>query len=90
MDKAYGSENLRILAKYLNYNVVVPPKSNIKEPWEYDKEKYKHRNIVERLFCRIKTKYRKVFTRYDKLDVIYLAFVYLALIVEHLIYVNTP
>jgi transposase len=84
MDKAYGSENLRMIARDLNYNVIVPPKSNAKKPWKYDKEKYKHRNIVERLFCRIKTRYRKVFTRYDKLDVIYLAFVFLALITEYL------
>jgi transposase len=90
MDKAYGSKKLRLIAEILNYNVVVPPKSNAKQPWEYDKEKYKQRNIVERLFCRIKTRYRKVFTRYDKLDVMFLAFVYLALIIEYLIYVNTP
>lgn len=90
MDKAYGSEKLRLLAGILNYNVIVPPKSNAKQPWVYDKEKYKRRNIVERLFCRIKTRYRKVFTRYDKLDTMFLAFIYLALIFEYLICVNTP
>jgi transposase len=90
MDKAYGGENLRIIAQELNYNVIVPPKSNAKQPREYDKEKHKRRNMVERLFCKIKTRYRKVFTRYDKLDVIYLAFVFLALITEKLFYANTP
>ena len=33
---------------------VVPPKSNRKDPWDYDKELYKQRNQVERLFRRIK------------------------------------
>jgi transposase len=90
MDKAYGSEKLRLIATMLNYNAVVPPRSNAKQSWAYDKEKYKRRNIVERLFCRIKARYRKVFTRYDKLDVMFLAFIYLALILEYLICVNTP
>jgi hypothetical protein len=35
------------------------------------------------LFRRIKA-YRRVFTRYDKLDVVYAAFVSMALILEHL------
>jgi transposase len=56
-----------------------------------DKAVYKERNRIERLFCRIKARFRKVFTRYDKLDVIYLGFVHCALIVEMLqFYVNTP
>ena len=51
--------------------------------WEYDHELYKRRNEVERLFRRIKA-YRRVFTRYDKLDIVFLAFVSLALIIETL------
>jgi transposase len=49
---------------------VVPPKKNRKHPWNYDKELYKFRNEVERFFLRIK-RFRKVFTRYDKRDIIY-------------------
>ena len=56
---------------------VVLPKSNRKHPWIYDEQLYKQRNQVERLF-------RRIFTRYDKLDVIFLAFVYFALIVDAL------
>ena len=59
----------------------VPPKSNRKDPWDYDKELYKQRNQVERLFRRIK-RFRRIFTRYDKLDIIFLAFVFFALIVD--------
>ena len=91
MDKAYCGENMRITAEILGFNPIVPPKSNYKQPWAYDKEKYKLRNRIERLFGRIKRRFRKVFTRYDKLDVVYLAFIHFALIIEILkISVNTP
>ena len=68
----------------LGYIPVVPPKNDRKDPWNYDKELYKLRNQVERLFRRIK-RFRRIFTRYDKLDIILLAFVYFALIVDALI-----
>jgi len=45
--------------------------------WEYDKDLYKGRNVVERNFRRIK-QFRRVFTRYDKLDETYNAFIALA------------
>ena len=67
----------------LGYIPVVPPKNDRKDPWNYDKELYKLRNQVERLFRRIK-RFRRIFTRYDKLDIILLAFVYFALIVDAL------
>jgi transposase len=78
MDKAYEGNETRQLAVELNYEPVVPPKSNRKEPWEYDKELYKRRNVVERLFRRLK-EFRKVFTRYDKLDKVFLGFIYFSL-----------
>jgi len=40
---------------------VVPPKSNRREPWEYDRELYKKRNQVERLFRRLKG-FRRIFS----------------------------
>jgi transposase len=39
----------------------------------------KRRNEIERLFRRLKG-FRRVFSRFDKLDVMYLAFVHVALI----------
>ena len=83
MDRAYEGDETRALAVELGYIPVVPPKRNRKDPWDYDKELYKQRNQVERLFRRIK-RFRRIFTRYDKLDVIFLAFVYFALIVDAL------
>ena len=83
MDRAYEGDETRALAVNLGYIPVVPPKSNRKYPWNYDKQLYKQRNQVERLFRRLK-RFRRIFTRYDKLDVIFLAFVYFALIVDAL------
>lgn len=54
MDRAYEGDETRALAVELGYIPVVPPKSNRKDPWDYDKELYKQRNQVERLFRRIK------------------------------------
>jgi transposase len=83
MDRAYEGDKTRALAMELGYTPVVPPKSNRKNPWDYDKQLYKQRNQVERLFRRLK-RFRRIFTHYDKLDIIFLAFVYFALIVEDL------
>ena len=89
MDRAYEGDETRALAVELGYIPVVPPKSNRKEPWVYDKQMYKMRNQVERLFRRLK-RFRRIFTRYDKLDIVFIAFILLALILDALAYVNRP
>ena len=58
---------------------VIPPRKNRTEPRTYDKELYKRRNLIERFFGWLK-QYRRVATRYDKLSVRYLGFVYFAAI----------
>ena len=60
---------------------VVPPKSNRKETWDYDKKLYKTHNEVERLFRRIKG-FRRIFTRYEKLDIMFIAFITFAFIID--------
>ena len=62
---------------------MVPPLRSRKEPWEYDRELYKRRNEIERLFRRLKG-FRRVFTRYDKLDAMFSGFILFALICEAL------
>ena len=74
MDKAYEGNACRAKAKKCGMRPVVPPKSNRKKPWKYNKKLYKRRNVVERNFRLIK-EFRRVFTRYDKLDETYNAFV---------------
>ena len=53
------------------------------EPWEYDREMYKRRNEVERLFCRLEG-YRRIFSRFEKLDVLFIGFINFALISDGL------
>jgi hypothetical protein len=50
MDKAYEGDETRQMVFELGLFPVVPPKSNRIEPWEYDRELYKRRNKIERLF----------------------------------------
>ena len=70
MDKAYEGNETRQLVMDLGMEPVVPPKSNRLTPWEYDRELYKKRNEVERLFRRLKG-FRRIFSRFDKLDVVF-------------------
>ncbi len=83
MDRAYAGDETRQLVLELGFTPVVPPKKNRVEPWEYNQEMYRRRNEIERLFRRLKG-FRRVFSRFDKLDVMFLAFVHFALIVEGL------
>jgi len=89
MDKAYEGDETRQLVLDFGMTPVVPPKTNRLTPWEYDREMYKRRNEVERLFRRLKG-YRRIFSRFDKLDVVFMFFIYFALIADTLISVNTP
>ena len=81
MDRAYEGNETQSLSRGLGYTPVVPPNPRRRKPWNYDKVLYKKRNEVERLFRRLKG-YRRIATRYDKLDVIFAGFIIFALIVE--------
>ena len=89
MDRAYESEETRQLVLDFGMTPVVPPKTNRVSPWEYDREMYKKRNEIERLFRRLKG-YRRIFSRFDKLDVVFMFFIYFALITDTIISVNRP
>lgn len=82
MDRAYEGDETRQLVEELGRIPVVPPKSTRLEPWEYDRELYKRRNAIERLFRKLKG-FRRLATRYDKLDVMFLAFlVFVCIVLE--------
>ncbi len=83
MDRAYEGYEARQHAVDLGYIPGVPPLSTRVEPWEYDRELYKRRNEVERVFRRLQG-YRRAFTRFDKLEVMLAAFVVMAPIIEGL------
>ncbi len=83
MDRAYAGDETRQVAVDLGYVPVVPPKQNRLAPWDYDQALYARRNEIERLFRRLKG-FRRIFTRFEKLDVMFVAFINFALIVEAL------
>ena len=83
MDRAYEGNETRQLALDLGFIPVVPPLRTRLEPWEYDREMYKRRNEVERLFRRLKG-FRRIFSRFEKLDAMFLGFISFALITDGL------
>ncbi len=83
MDKAYEGNETRQLALDLGFIPVVPPQCTRVEPWQYDKAMYKRRNEIERLFRRLKG-FRRIFSRFDKLDVMFIGFLCFALVIEGL------
>jgi len=83
MDRAYEGNETRQLAFDLGLTPVVPPLSTRVEPWNYSKAWYRRRNEIERLFRRLKG-FRRIFSRFDKLDAMFMAFLCFALVVEAL------
>ena len=83
MDRAYEGDETRQLVLELGFTPVVPPKQTRVDPWQYDRVMYRRRNEIERLFRRLKG-FRRIFSRFDKLDVMFRAFIHFALIVEAL------
>lgn len=80
-DKAYGSQTIRESITNREATYTISPKSNAKTPWNVDWHLYKERPLVlvECFFNKIKH-FRRVATRYDKLETSFLAFVYVSAI----------
>ena len=83
MDRAYEDNKTRQLVFDLGLEPVVPPLSTRLQPWSYSKAWYRRRNEVERLFRRLKG-FRRIFSRFDKLDVMFMAFLSFALVIDAL------
>ena len=81
MDRAYEDDKTSVLAEAHGFKTVVLPKKNRKLPWNHDKHPYKQRNNIERYFLRLK-RFRKVFTRYDRLNSIFISTIFLAFIFD--------
>ena len=82
MDRAYEGNETRQLA--LGFVPVVPPLGARVEPWAYVPEMYKRRNEIERLFRRLKG-FRRIFSRFEKLDALFLGSISFALIIDALL-----
>ena len=83
MDYAHEGDPTRPPAESFGLAPVVPPKRNRTPPWDCDREAHKGRNMVERVFNRMK-RYRKAATRYDRLDEAFLVDLRLILIATYL------
>lgn len=64
-DKGYDSKALRDWLEERGTKAVIPPRKNRKLQYDYDKAAYKQRNVIERLFCRLKD-WRRIATRFDR------------------------
>jgi transposase len=76
-DKGYDANALRALLRSRNTVPVIPGRANRKRRIAYDKQRYRHRHLIENAFCRLKD-FRRVATRYDKLAANFLSAVALA------------
>jgi len=73
-DKGYDADAIREDIAAAGAEAVIPHKSNRRVPSPHDREKYRWRNLVERLSSKLKN-WRRVTTRYDKTKDSYLGFV---------------
>ena len=76
-DKAYGAKAIRDYIESQQASYTIHPKNDNADPWPVDWYTYKERHLVECFFQKLKW-FRRVFTRYEKLDASFLAFVYIA------------
>jgi transposase len=64
-DKGYDSASLRQWLAERGTLPVIPPRSNRKIQYQYDKRLYRERNVIERTFNRFKD-FRRIATRFDR------------------------
>ena len=75
-DKGYDATYIIEKVKELGMKPLITPRSNRKNQRKYDKELYKKRNLIERMFNKMKH-FRRLPTRYDKLPTSFLSFVHI-------------
>lgn len=70
-DKGYNSDSFVAEITAQGSQAVIPPRSNRHSPRAFDRNFYKDRNLIERFF-------RRIATRYDELADSFLSFIHLA------------
>lgn len=83
MDRAYEGNETRQLALELGFTPVVAPLCTRVELSRHSETRYKRRNEIERLFRRLKC-FHRIFSRFDKLNIMFMAFLCFALVVQAL------
>ena len=76
-DAAYDSDAIRAAIHRMKARACIKPNPTRKRKKRYDRDRYKHRNVIERFFRRIK-QCRRVATRYEKKAANFLSFLWLA------------
>jgi len=76
-DKGYDSDAFVATIAAQGGQAVIPPRSNRLNPRSFDRHLYKDRNLIERFFGRIE-QFRRIATRYDKLDSSFLSVMHIA------------
>ena len=76
-DKGCIKPQLFDFIKKMEAQAVTPSRKNQKVQRDYDRHVYKERNLIERLFSKLKH-FRRVTTRFDKRIAHYRGFIYLA------------
>jgi transposase len=76
-DRAYDATRLRDWLTQRGCEPVIPPNPTRKHPHTYDRVAYRGRNVVERMFCRLKD-FRRIATRYDKRADTFLSAIFIA------------
>lgn len=71
-DKAYDAESFRTWLADRRIEAVIPSTASRKTPYPIDRKAYRRRNVIERLFCKLKN-WRRIATRYDRLARNYMA-----------------
>lgn len=76
-DRGYDTNAIRAAIAAQGAEVVIPSTTSRRAPIHYDRNVYRARNLVERLWCRLKD-WRRIATRYDKLARNFLAAAHIA------------
>jgi transposase len=76
-DAAYDSDRFRSFLIQRGTKPIIPNNPTRKRLHPFDQRGYRARNLIERMFCRLKD-WRRIATRYDKLAVTFLSGVFLA------------
>ncbi len=79
-DKGYDADYIVKAAENMGAKPVIPSRSNAENPRAYDEYLYKERNLIERLFGKLK-QFRRIATRYDKTKASFMGFILVASII---------
>ena len=76
-DRGYDADAIREEIEAAGVEAVIPAKVNRRNPAPHDRAKYKWRNLIERLFNKLKN-WRRVATRYDRCSTAFFSAIALA------------